>query len=97
MSWDKEPRDLGRYELTGRDEDKGRFKTPSLRNVAVTAPYMHDGTFRTLEEVIEFYNRGGQTNPYLDRTIRPLGLPKREKLDLIALLHALTSDSVPDF
>jgi cytochrome c peroxidase len=54
VSWDKEPLDLGRYEVTKRDADRGRFKTPTLRNVALTAPYMHNGSLATLEDVVAF-------------------------------------------
>lgn len=95
VSWGKTPQDLGRYEHTGREEDKGKFKTPSLRNVALTPPYMHDGSFGTLDDVVEFYNQGGRPNPRLDRTIRPLQLSDTERDDLIAILKALTSETFP--
>ncbi len=84
--------DLGRYEVTGRQEDKGKFKTPSLRDVDQTAPYMHDGSLETLEEVIDFYDRGGEPNPYLDESITMLNLTAREKAQLIALLKSLTGN-----
>jgi cytochrome c peroxidase len=92
---------LGRFEHTQVEEDKGRFKTPTLRNVTSTAPYMHDGSIQTLPEVIEFYNRGGQTNAYLSRTIQPLHLSPDEKADLLEFLKALDSSfseaaSVPE-
>ena len=61
-----EPPDLGRFEVTGVEADRGAFKTPALRNVALTAPYMHDGSMKTLREVIEFYRDGGRANPNLD-------------------------------
>ena len=85
--------DRGRVEVTSRPEDRGRFKTPSLRNVALTAPYMHDGSFATLEAVIKFYDRGGRPNPNLDQDVRPLGLTPAERRDLGAFLRALTSET----
>ena len=81
--------DLGRYEQTGREEDRGRFKVPSLRDVSRTAPYMHDGSMERLEVVIAFYSRGGGANPNLDQTILPLNLTSREKAELAAFLEAL--------
>lgn len=82
--------DEGRYAVTGQAQDRGAFKTPSLRNVAMTAPYMHDGSLATLEEVIAHYDDGGTPNPGLDDEIRPLGLSATEKRRLIAFLEALT-------
>ncbi len=84
--------DVGRQATTGRDEDGGAFKVPSLRNVAQTAPYMHDGSLATLDEVIDFYDRGGGQNPDLDEEIRPLGLSGEERSALRAFLAALTGD-----
>ncbi|HWQ03054.1 MAG TPA: cytochrome c peroxidase [Candidatus Nitrosotenuis sp.] len=81
--------DLGRGGVTGKKEDWGAFKTPSLREAARTAPYMHDGSLRTLEAVIEFYDRGGNANPQLDAEIRPLHLLPEEKKALLAFLHSL--------
>lgn len=69
---------------------QGRFKVPTLREVARTAPYMHDGTLATLEEVVEFYDRGGNPNPYLDEEIRPLKLTAEEKTNLVAFLRSLS-------
>ncbi len=83
--------ELGRFAVTMDIEDIGRFKTPTLRNVAVTGPYMHDGSIETLEEVIELYDQGGEDNPMLDSGIRPLNLTEQEKLDLLEFLKALTS------
>lgn len=88
VSWGSS--DLGRFAVTGRDEDRGAFKTPSLRNVAETAPYMHDGSLATLEEVIEHYAAGGTPNPALDEEVRPLDLAPSERRQLIAFLEALT-------
>lgn len=83
------PPDPGRAALTGREEDRGKFKTPSLREVASRAPYMHDGSLAGLEEVVRFYDRGGGPNPNLDPEIRPLGLSEAEIDDLVAFLEAL--------
>lgn len=82
--------DVGRIAVTGIEADRGAFKTPSLRNVAMTAPYMHDGSLATLEEVVEHYDRGGTPNPFLDEELQPLGLTDSEKLQLIAFLASLT-------
>ncbi len=88
---DQDASELGRFVVTLQPSDIGRFKTSTLRNIAVTAPYMHDGSQKTLEEVIEFYNKGGEPNPFLDSGIRPLGLTDQEKADLLEFLKALTS------
>jgi len=87
--------DPGRYNITGTDADRGAFKTPTLRNLSLTAPYMHDGSLATLEEVIEFYDRGGNANPNLDREVRPLRLTEEEKWQLLAFLRALTGSHLP--
>jgi len=84
--------DQGRFAVTSEDEDRGAFKTPTLREIARTAPYMHDGSLATLEEVIEFYDRGGNDNPYLDRAMRPLNLTDREKQALVAFLRSLSGE-----
>ncbi len=91
VAWrDGELLDVGRFKVTGKQEDRGRFKTPSLREVFRTAPYMHDGSFATLTEVIEFYNLGGNANPYLDPELRPLRLSPEEKQALRAFLQTLS-------
>lgn len=82
--------DLGRYAVTGAEEDRGRFKTPTLREVARTAPYMHDGSKPTLEDVVEFYDRGANPNANLDREIRPLKLTAEEKRELLAFVRSLS-------
>ncbi len=88
----------GRYAVTGEAMDMGAFKTPSLRNVALTAPYMHDGRFATLEEVIDHYSDGVHRSPSLDPIMtKPgtglsIGLDPQQKADLIAFLHALTDE-----
>ena len=85
--------DEGRQRVTQRLLDQGRFRVPSLRNIAVTAPYMHDGSIATLSEVIEHYDQGGRGHPSTDPTIRPLQLTAQEKADLLAFLGALTDES----
>lgn len=92
VSWNQPPIDLGRFAVTNKNSDRGRFKTPSLRNVALTAPYMHDGSLATLEDVIDFYNRGGGRNPQLDESMAPLNLTSDDKKDLVAFLKALTGE-----
>lgn len=90
VSWGRTPSDFGRFEVTGLDADRGAFRTPSLRDVARTAPYMHDGSFPTLSDVVAFYTRGGNRNPYLDGLLKPLALTPREQRELVAFLEALT-------
>ena len=96
VSWGQEPLDQGRYEQTGKEKDKGRFKVPSLRDISRTAPYMHDGSMKTLEAVVEFYSRGGNSNPFLDKTIKPLHLTERDVEDLIEFLQSLTDERFMD-
>lgn len=86
--------DLGRYEISKADRDRGAFKTPTLRNLSDTAPYMHDGSQKTLEEVVEFYDKGGEANEWLSSDIKKLGLSAQEKKDLVAFLRALNGDKV---
>jgi len=83
--------ELGRYQVTKIMGDIGKFKTPTLRNIALTAPYMHDGSMKTLMEVIEYYDKGGNKNPFLDSAIFPLNFTPEEKQDLKAFLLNLTS------
>ena len=83
--------ELGLFAVTLKPSDIGKFKTSSLRNIAATGPYMHDGSLKTLEEVVELYNKGGEQNPFLDSGIRPLGLTPQEKVDLVEFLKTLTS------
>lgn len=82
--------EIGRFRLTNELSDKGKFKVPSLRNVSVTAPYMHDGSLSSLEEVIEHYNSGGSNHINKSELIRPLNLSTQEKSDLVAFLRTLT-------
>lgn len=87
--------DLGRFDVSRAERDKGAFKTPTLRSIVETAPYMHDGVFKTLEEVIEFMNNGGGANPNLSPLVKPLNLTPEEKADLVAFLNALTGEPIP--
>ncbi|MBI3085620.1 MAG: cytochrome-c peroxidase [candidate division NC10 bacterium] len=84
--------DLGLYYTTKREEDRGKFRTPSLRELKYTAPYMHNGVFASLEEVIEFYDRAGGTDPNKSPLLKPLRLSDQEKKDLLAFLLSLSSD-----
>jgi cytochrome c peroxidase len=84
--------DIGRAAVTGADEDTGAFKTPTVRNVALTAPYMHDGSQQTLEEVVEWYAKGGHPNPHLDEKVKKLDLSDQDKADLVAFMEALTGE-----
>ena len=92
LGWDDNKVDLGRYMVTKNAEDIGAFKTPTLREIARSAPYTHDGRFKTLEEVVNFYNKGGVKNPHQDPLIIPLELTDQEKHDLVAFLHTLNGD-----
>ena len=83
-------RDEGRVAVSNRPEDYGAFKTPTLREAARTAPYMHDGSLATLEDVVEYYDRGGNRNPNLDAVIQPLHLSPEEKRATVAFLLSLT-------
>ncbi len=86
--------DLGRYEITGDPADSWRYRTPSLRNVALSAPYMHDGSLATLRDVVEYYGQGGVPNEGLDSRIRRLTLSHIEVDELVAFLESLTGDDV---
>lgn len=86
--------DVGRYEVTLNPADRWAYRTPTLRNVALTAPYMHDGSIQTLEEVVEFYDKGGIDNTGKDPLLRPLNLTPAEKSALVAFLRTLTGDNV---
>ncbi len=84
--------DLGLYYVTKRPEDAGKFRTPSLRELKHTAPYMHNGIFKTLPEVIDFYNQGGGQDSRKSPLLKPLNLTKEEKQDLVAFLESLSGD-----
>lgn len=90
--------DIGRWEITPvgskNPADKGAFKTPTIRDITRTGPYMHDGSEKTLEEIVEYYNKGGNKNPFLDADMKPLNLTDQEKADVVAFMKALTGESV---
>ena len=87
-------KDLGRYYVTKDDTHKGAFKTPTLRSITETAPYMHDGVFKNLGEVVDFLNNGGGKNPNLSPLMKVVHLRPEEKMDLINFLKALTGESM---
>jgi cytochrome c peroxidase len=82
--------DEGRFLISKNPRDRGAFKTPTLREIARTAPYMHDGSLATLEDVIDFYSEGGRPNPFIDSEIRPGNFSPEEKHALLAFLQSLT-------
>jgi cytochrome c peroxidase len=84
--------DLGRYDVSGLEGHQGAFKTPTLREIANTAPYMHDGSIQSLEAVVDFYIKGGQQNEWLSTKMKELNLSERDKLDLIEFMKALSGD-----
>jgi len=86
--------ELGRYLLTQQRKDVGAFKTPTLRDIELTGPYMHNGSQKTLLDVVKFYGRGGELNSNLDERMRPLNLTDQETNDVVEFLRALTSDDV---
>ncbi len=91
---EKPAADVGRYEVTENPADRWKYRTPTLRNIALTAPYMHNGLFSTLEEVIAFYNEGGVPNELQSPLIRPLNLDAREQQYLVAFMKSLTGENV---
>lgn len=93
VGMDADEPDLGRYEITKDDKDRGAFKTPTLRNVVQTPPYMHDGSQATLEEVMQWYNVGGHKNPWLSDKMKPLNLTEQELKDVVAfMVEGLTGE-----
>lgn len=97
VGMDKKEPDVGRFAETKVLGDRGAFKTPTLREVARVAPYMHDGSLKTLEDVVEYYDKGGIPNPQLDEEIVPLKLSDQQKADLVTFLkEGLSSSSYPD-
>ena len=88
---DAQVSELGRFNVTQQIADIGKFKTPTLRNISLTGPYMHDGSMETLEEVVEYYDKGGHQNPFVDAAIFPLKFTQQEKADLVAFMHSLNS------
>jgi len=89
---DKAEPDSGRFVVTHQNGDWGAFKTPTLRDVARTAPYMHDGSLKTLDDVVDFYDKGGIPNRNLDEKIRPLKLTDAQKKDLVEFLKSLSGE-----
>jgi cytochrome c peroxidase len=92
----KEFADKGRFEVTKNKANSGDFKTPSLREVAKRAPYMHDGSIPDLLQVVEHYNKGGTRNPYLSPKIRKLNLTQKEKMALVAMMESLSGEGYLD-
>jgi cytochrome c peroxidase len=99
VGWDetagkfKDPGRMAVAPIGAKDlKDLGSFKTPTLRDIEKTAPYMHDGSEATLEAVVAYYDRGGNKNPYLDKDMVPLNLTDAEKADLVAFLKAMAGD-----
>ncbi len=93
---DAENPDLGRFVVTGEEADQGAFRTPTLRNIAQTAPYMHDGSLRTLREVVEHYNKGGTKNAWLSEKIFPLGLTEQERQDVVRFMEEALTGTITD-
>jgi cytochrome c peroxidase len=99
VGWDpekKEFKDQGRYVVTKDEKDLGAFKTPTIREAAKRAPFMHDGSEATIESVIELYDRGGNANPHLDPKIQPLHLTAEEKAALVAMIRSLEGEGYMD-
>ncbi|BFU93011.1 MAG: cytochrome-c peroxidase [Nitrospira sp.] len=92
IDWDTDQVDVGRYKVSKDPDDLGAFKTPTLREISRTAPYMHDGRFVTLEEVIDFYDKGGIQNPHLSNLMIPLNLTTQEKADLVEYMRSLNGE-----
>jgi cytochrome c peroxidase len=92
IGMDKPKPDLGRFVVSQKEEDKGAFKTPTLREVEHHAPYMHDGSIKTLADVVEHYNKGGIKNAHLDQRLKPLNLTDQDKRDLVNFLTALSGE-----
>jgi len=86
--------ELGRFLVTGKRKDISAFKTPTLRDIELTGPYMHDGSLKTLLDVMRFYNQGGFRNPMLDEKVKPLDLSEQEMSEIVEFLRALTSNDV---
>ena len=96
LGFDKPKPDLGRFDKTKLEADKGAFRTPSLRNIMLTAPYMHDGSLRTLREVVEHYDKGGIANPWLSNKMVPLKLTEQEKQDLVRFMEEALTGSITE-
>ena len=99
VGWDPEAESLadeGRFAISGEEVDHGAFKTPTVRDVTKHPPYMHDGSFETLEEIVEHSDKGGNQNPYLSPKIEPLGLTEEESAALVAFMEALDGEGYQD-
>jgi len=95
VAWrDRQFADEGRVAVSGDPRDRGAFKTPTLREIARTAPYMHDGSLATLDDVLEFYSQGGRPNPNLDPQLRPVSFTRADRRALLAFLGALSGEVV---
>ncbi len=92
VGMDQDQPDPGRSQVTANEKETGAFKTPTLRNITLTAPYMHDGSQKTLEEVVEWYAKGGHANPHLSEKIKKLELSDQDKQDLVEYMKALTGE-----
>jgi cytochrome c peroxidase len=92
VGMDRQDPDLGRYSISRLDGHQGAFKTPTLREIANTAPYMHDGSVSTLKEVMELYNEGGRHNEWLSPKMKALNLSEQDQRDLIEFMKALSGD-----
>jgi cytochrome c peroxidase len=92
VGMEKENTDWGRFTVTKKDSDRGKFKTPTLRDAATHPPYMHDGSQNTLAEVVAFYNKGGIKTAWLSEAIQPLNLSEAEQADLVAFIKSLTGE-----
>ncbi|HEU4400688.1 MAG TPA: cytochrome c peroxidase [Candidatus Polarisedimenticolia bacterium] len=92
VGMDKPAPDWGRFSITKVETDRGAFKTPTLRNITQSSPYMHDGAETTLEEVVAFYDKGGKPNKWLSKEIHPLNLTDQDKADLVAFLQSLSGE-----
>jgi len=88
--------DLGYYEISQKPVDRWAYKTPGLRNIALTAPYMHNGSMPSLQDVLKFYNQGGVANDNLAVEIKPLGLTDTEIAEIVAFLNSLTGSNVKE-
>lgn len=90
---DQYPIDIGRKRITLLAEDEGKYRVPSLRNIMLTAPYMHDGRIASLEAVVQHYNKGGSNHPNKSKIVRPLGMDESQQKDLVHFLQSLTDSS----
>lgn len=94
--WNTHNIDLGLFDETRKADDMGKFKTPTLRDIVNTGPYMHNGEFATLRQVVDFYDKGGVANPFLDKEMKKLDLSEQEKQDIVAFLKALSGEGWQD-